>query len=167
VTVQDPIGPIEIIATNAHFFDEAIDMDDPEGEGPSAEERLAEYRKTRDLGCLVQKPGKEFTRFVCKPIPAAFERAVLRGVGESVRYGFAVLAGCHLVKLPDGSEMRPGKLKPYSYGTQAPDEKEWIGALTRKFGSATIDEVGAVICERARLPEGARGPFPFAGLDRV
>jgi hypothetical protein len=165
--VQDPIGPIEIVATNAHFFDPAIDMSDPEGEGPSAEERLAEYRKTRDLSALVKLPSLEFTRFACKPVPAAFERAALRGMAESVRYGFAVLVACHLVKMPDGSELRPGKLKPYSYGTQAPDEKEWLGLLTRKFGAATIDELGAVICERARLPEGARGPFPFAGLDRV
>jgi hypothetical protein len=156
-----------VVATNNMFFDPAIDMDDPEGEGPSAEERLAEYRKTRDLSLIVKRPGEEFTRFVCKPMVAAFERNALRALHDGMRLGGAVLACCHLVKLPDGSELRPtSKLKPLSFGMQAPDEKEWIDTLTRRFGSDTIEEIGAVIIQRARLPEGARGPFPFAGMDR-
>jgi hypothetical protein len=164
---SNPLAPLEVVATNNMFFDPAIDMDDPDGDGLSAEERLTEYRKTRDLSVLVKRPGQEFTAFVCKPMVAAFERNALRPLHESMRLGGAVLACCHLVKLPDGSELRPTtKLKPLSFGMQAPDEKEWIGELTRRFGSDTIEEIGAVIIERARLPEGARGPFPFTRMDR-
>jgi hypothetical protein len=162
--VQDPLGPLEVIATNPMWRDPAIDMSEPAADAdgaPSAEERLAKYRETRDRAVLVLKPDVAPTLFVCKPLPAVFVQTTLAGMSPHARALFAFVAGCHLVKLPNGGELKAAKLQPSAYGTSRPDEHAWIETITRKFGMDTVTEIGDVIFARARLPEGAPGPFPY------
>jgi hypothetical protein len=167
--VLNPTAPVELVATNRHFFDPAIDTSDPEQDdngdplGPSFAERLTEYRKTRDLSKLPMRPSAEPTLFVCKPVPHRFERNVLRGLGAGTRFEYAFAAACHLIKLPGGKELRPdAKLIQWAHGAKGLDDDaldRWIRTVVKLFGGETVDEVGEFVCERAAMPEGAEIPF--------
>ncbi len=166
--MQDPLSPFDVVCTNAMFFDPAIEMADAEsGDGDRVEgaapqsPMLDEYRKTRDVSKLAKKPGAEFTRFVCKPLPASFVAAVLDNMNLTVRHMIAFRQSCHRVCLPEGGDIKPpNKLRPEACGTKAADDV-WIDVVARRFGLETIYEVGRVIYERARLPEGAHGTGPY------
>ena len=164
--MQNPLAPIDVLATNSTFCDPAIDMSESDDASmPSADDRLAENRRTRDLARLVLKTGEAPTRFVCKPLSPSVVARLLDDRSTVQARLAAFVFGCHEIKLPDGSSLRPGKMLPQSGGITAPaDENKWIDEVARRFGLDTIYEIGSVIYERARLPESARGPFSYRGL---
>lgn len=159
--MQNPLAPIEVLATNAMFCDPAIDQTDAdESELPPAAERIEQYRKTRLLSALVFVPDVKPTLFVCKLLSASTAAKLLDGMATQRAWLSAFVLGCHEIRLPDGTTMRPAKMTAGANGTSAPaDENRWIDEVSRKFGLETVYEVGSVIYERARLPEGAQGPF--------
>lgn len=167
--MNDPIGKLEAVATNAMFMDPAIDMSDPAGDGPdgaplpSGEERLVRYRAERDMGCLVLKPDVAPTVFVLSPIPQVAAPMLLEGMSTAVRYVSAFQLSVHEIRLPDGTTMRPKNISPVSYGARKADD-DWINRVMAKWGADTVYELGRLAFERARLPVGAHGPFSWPGM---
>jgi hypothetical protein len=159
--VSDPIAPLDVLATNAHFSDPAIDHATAD-DGPTGEERLEAYRRSRDPKELSFLPGLEPHRFRAKPLPAVFAASVLEGMVPSARNALAFATACHEVVLPDGATLRPRSVKASSHGTRCSDD-EWVNTIAERFGLETVYEVGRVAYERARLPRGARGPFSWWG----
>lgn len=157
----NPLAPLEVYATNTVFCDPAIDTSDPDDEDlPSAAARMETYRKTRDASGLVMKSDQRPTVFVCKPLSASLVAKILDGRTLLAAHLAAFIYGCHEIRLPDGTPIKPVKVKQIEGGPGVPtDENLWIDTVSRKFGLETIYEIGSVIYERARLPEGARGPF--------
>lgn len=157
----NPLAPLEVFATNATFCDPAIDTSEPDDPDlPSAAARMEAYRKTRDPSALVMKPDQRPTAFVCKPLAASLVAKVLDGRTLLSAYLAAFVYGCHEIRMPDGEPIKPAKLVQIASGPSVPTNEDlWIDTVARRFGLETIYEIGSVIYERARLPEGARGPF--------
>lgn len=158
------LAPLELLATNEMFCDPAIDMSDPDSpeSGPSAEDRLSEYRRTREMAALVMRSDATPTVFVCKRLQPVLAARALDTVSTAHARINAFVFGCHEIRLPSGEIMKPRKLNASAYGASAPvDEAEWINAVATRFGLATVHEIGQVIYERARLPEAAKGPFSY------
>ena len=154
--MNDPFTPLEIVATNGQFCDPAIDADVPD-----ADERMARYRETRELDALAWREGVERTVFVCQRVPAAYAACVLANMSGTTRLVSAVLAGCHLVRLPGGQTLAPKRApRGGNHGVQIA-ESEWLDALRDRFGLETLYEIGRVIDDAARLPKGAKGPFYY------
>lgn len=151
-----------MLATNDMFCDPAIDASEAaDADVPGPDERLAEYRKTRDPKALVLKSEQKPTWFVCKPLSPT-SAVGLDGFTLLGARRMAFVLGCHEVRLPNGDVMKPKKLKAGPGGTALPaDENAWVDEIGRRFGLETIYEIGSVIYERARLPESARGPFSY------
>lgn len=161
--MQTTLAPLEILATNEMFTDPAIDMSDPDDPsvGPSAEDRLAEYRRTRDMSALALKPDVAPTVFVCKRLQPVLAARALDTVTQAHARLNAFIFGCHEIRTPD-VVMKPKKLAASAFGASTPaDENEWVNAVAARFGLSTIHEIGQVIYERARLPEAAKGPFSY------
>ena len=155
----DPIAPLDVYATNAADCDPAIDDADA-ADGPSAEDRLDAYRKTRDPAALVLRAGASPTRFVVRGMSAMFVQSVLASLPAQPRNALAFACACHEVVLPDGAVLKPRSLKAAAHGARC-SEDEWLDVIAQRFGVATVDEIGRVAYERARLPRDARGPFSF------
>lgn len=157
----DPIGPIDVIATNSMFSDPAIDHGTGD-DGVTGEERLEAYRRTRDLADLRLVAGVEPHRFRAKPLPGVFAQSVLAGMVAPARNALAFATACHEIVLPTGAVLRPKSVKTSSHGTRCSDDA-WVNDMIDRFGAETIEEVGRVAYERARLPRDARGPFSWWG----
>jgi hypothetical protein len=157
----NPLTPLLVLATNSVFCDPAIDSsehDTPDVPGPV--ERMEAYRRERDVSKLVLRDDPKPTWFVCKPLAASACAKHLDHQLQLRAFLSAFVLGCHEVRIPGEEPMRPRKMAPERDGMTGPaNENEWIDAVARRFGLETIYEVGAVIYGRARLPEGARGPF--------
>lgn len=163
--MQDPIGTLEILATNEAFTDPAIDTTEPQDQGDdehpvlSTESMLQRYRETRDPSVLRMNPGIEPTRFVIKRMNAAFVLGSLRMLGDSARLMLAACAACHEVKLPGGQIIKAKTKRPIAYGQVCAVEAEWIDTLAKRFGIKTVEEIGRVALAQASLQEGSTGPF--------
>lgn len=164
--MQDPLANVfEIVLTNSTWMDPAIDMSDPDDvDSPSAQEALTKYRETRDMTVLRFKTDVKPTLFVCKRLPAGIVQSFLLTLAPNARALWAVLHGCHEIRMPDGSKLVPKKLERSGHGSQIvkdPHADEWLNTIRNRFGLAAIDEIGDVIYELSRLPEGAKGPFGY------
>ena len=169
MSLSDPLGPVELVACNAMYVDPALDLEDPAiDEGVPEEARplpvaamLAKYRETLDPRVLRFKPGATPHRFVVKPLPVTYAAHILATYGDVLRFSGAFMAACHQIKLADGGELRPAKLKPVHSVSLPADEAAWLTEVLRRFGLATVHQIGQAAYDRATrpLPEHAAGPF--------
>jgi len=156
--MADTFGPFEVLATNDAWTDPAIDGD---ADGPEAgTQRLAEYRRTRDVAVLRLRDGVTPTLFVVKPLGATYIASVVDTFsGDTFRHVMSFMASCHEIRRADGSRLEPaGKLAKSVKGTMVGND-EWIDTVAAEFGLLTVYEIGSVAYQRARLPRAARGPF--------
>ena len=182
--VQDPLGTIHAIATNDDFCDPAIDFDDPSSVDAQAfnpedteetvtvsyaEKILKTYRASRELKDLPIKKEAKPTIFKLKQLKTKFTVAV-DGMSFENQLCLSFVAACFEIVPPDGAPLKPKKpLKPVVIGGHnLPDEDDWIETVRKKYGIATILEMGAVAYQKARLPEDAKSGFlSVVGLPRV
>ena len=163
MTPQNPLDCLEIVATNYVWCDPAIAVDRTEGEAPHSEE-LVQYRRTRDLSVLPKREGVSPTLFVLKPIPARVLSGIYSpAISPATRNALCFLRSCHLVKLPDGQALEPSRYDTLGDGSGKIAKEDWIDKIADLFGYETVQEIGGVAFERARLPRAARGPFCFLG----
>lgn len=178
MTIQtDPLGTLDVVATNDHFCDPAIDLVDPnppeevEFDGsedtadqpvvlPYAQRVIVHYRKTREVKDLPVKTGLKLTLFRIRQLKTKFTPAV-DGMSFEAQLLYAFCAACFEVKLPDGTSLKPRRAKEVIVigGHTMPDEEHWVELVRKRFGIATILEVGSVAFQKARLPEDAKGAF--------
>lgn len=133
------------------------------------------YQRDRDpekLPALL--PDAKPTWFVIKRLPAAYLSAVIDGIFPvSAQRDHAVRAACHRVELPGEAALSATPKKTAKLGTPFLTTEvahgvnlagdDWIQELADRFGSETIQEIGQVALDQARLPRGRRGPFSSWG----
>lgn len=153
--MSDPFAAMRVVCTglfHQRAFDEAIDFE--------ATSVMA-YRLSRDFGELKFKEGAKPTVFVVQKLPRALLRGPLahtENLPEKRLLAFKL--ACHRIELPDGNVMSPQDKwceKGISGTTVASDE--WADLVADKFSQDTIDEIGLVAIDFARLAKDAAGPF--------
>ena len=79
------------------------------------------------------------------------------------RRALAFRAAMHRVECSDGAVMLAEGLDPDQFGVRVAP-RAWAQEVSDRFGAETIQEMGQVAIDLARLPKGRRGPFsPWGG----
>jgi hypothetical protein len=149
----DPSQPARIVRINPSQPDTAVD---------TAKSDMGQYAKTRDEKHLKFKDGRQPDRFVMVPLTGVYVALCLDSVpSEPLRLMLAVQASCRGVECADGSRMDVDTTTLDDVGIDevklAP--RSWAAKLIAKFGVETLYELGRFAIARAKLPEGADGPF--------
>lgn len=169
--MQSPLKTLRVIRVNPTAPDESVDPNKSD---------LRRYVLTREEDALAFKDGATPVRFDVKRLPAAFCTDVLDAVYPlASRRLLAFRAAVHRVEDQNGpvvfddiplvvhdEKSAPKGAKYVSrdgeHGTDiAPPE--FVQAVADAFGAETIQELGQVALDFARLPRGKRGPFTSWG----
>lgn len=132
--------------------------------------RYTKYLIERDPDAAPLVEGVTPTWFVVKRLPAAYLSAVLNGIDTiSMRREHAVRAACHRIEVADGDALSAVPSKGAAKGTPFTTRDavhgvtlagdDWIQEIADRFGAETVQEIGQIAIDLARLPKGRRGPF--------
>lgn len=133
------------------------------------------YVRDRDPAKAPLVEGLAPTWFVVRRLPAAYLSAVVDGIyGVASQREHAVRAALHRVEVAGGDVLcvtpRAGAAAGTPFlATEAAHGvhlagTDWVQELADRFGAETIQEMGTVALDLARLPKGRRGPFsPWGG----
>lgn len=142
---------------------------------PANIEAIQLYVRDRDPAKAPLVADVTPTWFVVRRLPAAYLSAVIDGIyGVAAQREHAVRAAVHRVEVTGGDVLSVTPRKGASEGTPylsteaahgvALAGNDWVQEIADRFGAETIQELGAVALDLARLPRGRRGPFsPWGG----
>lgn len=167
--MRNPLVTLKVVRVNPTDQDEALDVDAMMGPAKDGAP-LRQYIQTRDPECLKFQKDQNPVWFTVARLPAAFIADVLDGVFPlAARRMLAFRAAVHEVQLANGEH-----LKVHRKGT-APEGADFIGTdgdhgvtvapvnfvqeVADRYGAETVQELGQVALDFARLPRGKRGPF--------
>ena len=158
-----------MVRINPTDQDPALDFEAMLGPGRDGKP-LQDYIRTRNPELLVFKPGETPTWFHVQRLSAAFVADVLDGVFPlAARRMLAFRAAVHVVALPHGETLKAHTKSTAPEGADfvcttgdhgvqvAP--VDWVQETADRFGAETVQELGQVALDSARLPRGKQGPF--------
>jgi hypothetical protein len=173
--LRSPIAPLRVVRVNPTDYDPALDDEAMIAGKPVSE--LAKYIQTRDPDCLHFRPESNPVWFDVSRLPMAFLTDVLDSVFPvAARRLLAFRAAVHLVSDNNGPvtdeaghpmKVYPAKLAPKNAAYVAQDGEhgvdiapmEFAQEVADRYSAETIQELGQVAIDFARLPRGKRGPF--------
>lgn len=174
--MASPIAPtFRVIRVNDTDRDPAFDMDknNASADDENGRRPLGRYMHTRDEKDLVLREGIVPCWFNMRRLPAAWIAEVIDPLFTiSHQRQMALRGALHRVEDPSGTfETTPSATATaksefacvaHKYGVElAP--VEWLQELADRYGTETLQELGQVALDHARLPKGRRGPFSFWG----
>lgn len=167
--MKNPLAPLRVVRVNPTDADPAL-ADDTDREA------LVKYIRTRDTEVLKFKDGANPVYFSVLRLPQAFLTDVLDAVYPlAARRLLAFRAAVHRLEDNsgpvdyDGAHLvcHPEKTAPKNAAFVATDGEHgtdiapisFAQAVADLYGAETIQEIGQVALDFARLPRGKRGPF--------
>lgn len=143
---------MRVVRTNQRSFEKAIHHDTP----------LLEYRLTRKWDLLKFKDDLKPTIFHVQKLPRKMLRGPLQQLEGrlSQQRHMAFSLACHMIERPNGDKLFPEKsmLEEAAFGCQLASD-EWSDLIADEFSEDTIDEMGLIALDFARLAKDAVGPF--------
>lgn len=125
------------------IFDRAIAWSDGPKDGCTD---VRAYAKTRDFESLRVKPGARPMVFHTRRLRRAETRDVMTHAAAEHRHESAFALGVTMIDLPDGGTMRPTR-------------ERWSDDDLDRLEFVDIEDVGAFVLQRSRLPLDFAGPF--------
>lgn len=167
--MRNPIAPLQVVRVNPTDQDPALDFDAMMGPGRDGKP-VRDYIQTRDPALLQFKAGEFPAWFHVQRLPAAFVADVLDGVFPlAARRMLAFRAAVHMVDQGRGDVL---KVHPKSTAPEGADfvgttadhgtlvaPVSWVQEVADRFSAETVQELGQVALDFARLPRGKQGPF--------
>lgn len=162
-----PLAPtFRVVRTNATDPDPSLSQENTS----ENVERYATYQRTRDPEALPsQVDGIEPTWFVLRRLPAAYLTSVIDAIyPPSAQREHALRAALLRVELPGEAALAraptgspkaaPFQVREAVHGVLLAGD-DWVQEIADRYGAETIQELGQVALDHARLPRGRRGPF--------
>jgi len=167
--MSNPSDPLTIVLIGHLCCDPAIDT-----EAQDASRALTVYERSRSEGdrkAIPLRPSARPCLFTLKPLTASSIRFVKGGNSDEEKVQRAVVTACHEYTDERGLPHRAtehGKVteidKRFSVGSD-----EWLDHLIETFGNSAIQELAAVVIQRAEASPKALAPFrlPRGSMLRV
>lgn len=138
-----------------------------------SERAMTRYVFTRDEQHLRAREGMRFAWFHLRRLPAAWVAEVIDTLSTvSQQRVMALRAALHRVDDPAGeiattpaADVTAKSAFPcvaHRYGVElAP--VDWVQEIADRYGAETVQEMGQIALDHARLPKGRTGPFVYWG----